>query len=74
MNVLTDNDSEIPWFAETDFTGWLVQFKARLCITELQVVVDRPRPSVVDDDGDIIIIIFISSPAFGPSIGITLLY
>lgn len=30
MSVLTDKDSGFPWFEETYYTGWLVQFKAYL--------------------------------------------
>ena len=53
MNTLIDKDSELPWFEDTNFTGWLVQFKAHLRKTGLHILLDTPRPSDVNEDGDL---------------------
>ena len=52
MSSSEDNDVGFPWFEEQNFTGWLVQFRAHLRKSGAHVVLDRPRPSDLDAQGN----------------------
>ena len=52
MSSSKDNDVGFPWFEEQNFTGWLVQFRAHLRQSGAHVVLDRPRPSDLDAQGN----------------------
>ena len=53
MNTPTDNDCGFPLFEDSNFTCWLVSFKAHLRETGFHVVLDRPHVGNVEVDGDI---------------------
>ena len=52
MSVSKESDAGFPWFEEQNFTGWLVQFRAHLRKAGAHVVLDRPRPSDLDAQGN----------------------
>ena len=52
MSASKESDAGFPWFEEQNFTGWLVQFRAHLCKAGAHVVLDRPRPSDLDAQGN----------------------
>ena len=52
MSASKESDAGFPWFEEQNFTGWLVQFCAHLRKTGAHVVLDRPRPSDLDAQGN----------------------
>ena len=47
-----ESDAGFPWFEEQNFSGCLVQFRAHLCKAGAHVVLDRPRPSDLDAQGN----------------------
>ena len=52
MSASKESDAGFPWFEEQNFTGWLVQFRAHLRKAGAHVVLDRPRPSDLDAQGN----------------------
>ena len=52
MSASKESDSGFPWFEEQNFTGWLVQICAHLRKAGAHVVLDRPRPSDLDAQGN----------------------
>ena len=52
MSFSRGGDAGFPWFEEQNFTGWLVQFRAHLRKAGTHVVLDRPRPSDLDAQGN----------------------
>ena len=52
MSASKESDAGFPWFEEQNFTGWLVQFRVHLRKEGAHVVLDRPRPSDQDAQGN----------------------
>ena len=52
MSSSKKSDAGFPWFEEQNFTGWLVQFRAHLRKSGAHVVLDWPRPSHLDAQGN----------------------
>ena len=52
MSVSKESDAGFPWFEEQNFTYWLVQFRAHLRKSSAHVVLDRPRSSDLDAQGN----------------------
>ena len=52
MSSSKKSDAGFPWFEEHNFTGRLVQFRAHLRKAGAHVVLDRPRPSDLDAQGN----------------------
>ena len=52
MSSSKQSDAGFPWFEEQNFTGWLVQFRAHLRKAGAHVILDRPRPSDLDAQGN----------------------
>ena len=54
MSASKESDAGFPWCEEQNFTGWQVQFRAHLRKAGAHVVLDRPRPSDLDAQGNYI--------------------
>ena len=52
MSVSKESDAGFPWLEEQIFTGWLVQFRAHLRKAGAHVVLNRPRPSDLNAQGN----------------------
>ena len=52
MSSSKESDVGFHWFKEQNFTGWLVQFRAHLRKSGAHVVLDRPRPSDLNTQGN----------------------
>ena len=51
MNVDNESDKGFPYFEESNFQGWLVQFKAVLREFDCDEFIETPIPKDVDDNG-----------------------
>lgn len=51
MNVEFEHDKSFPYFEESNFTGWLIQFKAILREFDCDEIIETPIPKDVDANG-----------------------